>query len=117
MKENIKILICILVVFILVGCSKEGADVPDKFVDVYSEMLVISANKILTDSTREQQVDSLLTVNEYTVDEFKEVADKYAQDPIKWKDIYKEIVEKIDAKKRNTRNDTLRVINISTKSR
>ena len=101
MKESIKILIYILVVFVLVGCSKEKSDETDKFIDVYSEMLVISANKILTDSTRRQQVDSLLTANKYTTDEFKEITNKYAKDPVKWKDIYKEIVEKIDAKKRN----------------
>ena len=117
MKESIKILLCLLVVFVLAGCSKEETDVTDKFVDVYSEMLVVSANKTLTDSTRRQQVDSLLAVNEYTVDEFKEIADKYAQDPVKWKDIYKEIVEKIDAKKRNPRNDTPKVRDISTKSK
>jgi len=100
MKESIKILICILVVFVLAGCSKDEVDDTDKFIDVYSEMLVISANKTLTDSIRKQQVDSLLVANKYTVDEFKEITDNYANNPSKWKDIYKEIVEKIDAKKR-----------------
>jgi hypothetical protein len=117
MKESIKILVYVLVVFALAGCSKEEVDETDKFIDVYSEMLVISAKKTLTDSTRRQQVDSLLTANKYTVDEFKEITDKYANDPVKWKDIYKEIVEEIDAKKRNTRNDTLKVRDISTKLR
>jgi hypothetical protein len=100
MKKNIKTLICILAVFSLIACSKEETDDTSKFIDVYSEMLIISADKTLTDSLRRQQIDSLLTANQYTVHNFKQTTDKYAKDNGKWKDIYKEIVEKIDARKR-----------------
>ena len=100
MKKSIKNIIYILAVFLLVACSKETKDETSKFTNVYSDILIISANRTLTDSTRKQQIDSLLTANQYTVNEFNNITDKYANDPVKWKDIYKDIVEQIDAKKR-----------------
>ena len=101
MKKSIKSLISVLAIFILVACSKDEIDETNKFTDVYSEMLIISADKTLTDSLRRQHIDSLLTANQYTVHEFKQITDKYAKDPIKWRDMYKEIVEKTEVKKRN----------------
>jgi predicted N-formylglutamate amidohydrolase len=101
MKKNTKNLICFLTVFALLSCSKNKADDTSKFIDVYSDMLVISANRNLTDSLRRQQIDSLLMANQYTADKFKQITDKYAKDHGKWKDIYKEIVETIEIKKRN----------------
>ena len=101
MEKNIKNLVCILALFGLVACSENETDDTSKFTDVYSEMLIISANRVLTDSVRKQQIDSLLNANQYTVDEFKQITDKYAKDHEKWKDIYKEVVEKVETKKRN----------------
>lgn len=101
MRKHIKNLVSILALFILVSCSKDEPEDIGRFTDVYSEMLIISSNKTLPDSTRKQQIDSLLAAYQYSAEEFKNIANNYAQDHKKWKDIYKEVVEKIEAKKRN----------------
>ena len=101
MRKHIKNLVSILALFILVSCSKDEPEDISRFTDVYSEMLIISSNKTLSDSIRKQQIDSLLATYQYGAEEFKHIVNNYAKDQKKWKDIYKEVVEKIEAKKRN----------------
>jgi hypothetical protein len=86
-------------VLFLLSCSKDTFIERNKFTDIYAETLLISANTSLTDSLRKQRIDSLLRFNHFTEEDFKATVKKFSDDPERWKDIYKEIIDKVETKK------------------
>jgi hypothetical protein len=94
-----KKLFIIFSVLIFVSCSKDSKTERNKFTDLYAETLLISAKTSLNDSLRKHQIDSLMFVNHSTEADFKSTAQKYSENPEEWKDIYKEIIDKIEIKK------------------
>lgn len=89
----------IFIVLFFTACSKDNYIERDKFTDIYAETLIISANTSLSDYGRKQKIDSLLSVNHLTATDFKSTADKFSGNPAEWKEIYKEIIEKIETRK------------------
>jgi hypothetical protein len=98
-----KKLFIIFSVLIFVSCSKDSKTERNKFTDLYVETLLISAKTSLTDSLRKRQIDSLMVVNHSTEADFKSSVQKYSGNPEEWKDIYKEITDKIEIKKQRTK--------------
>lgn len=94
-----KKIIFIFIILFFTSCSKDEHIERDKFIDIYAESLIISADTSVTDSIRKNRIDSLLKLNGYTEKDFKITAERLSQNPAEWRDTYKLIVEKIEMKK------------------
>lgn len=92
-----KLLVCISL--FLIGCSDEKCIERDKFVEIYANILAISANRSISDIQRKAKIDSLLNKNGLIEEQFKCAEKKYSKDPLEWKDIYKEILDSLEVKK------------------
>jgi len=98
-----KNLFIIFSILLLASCSKEAKIDREKFTSVYAETLLISAKTTLSDSSRKSQIDSLLSINHLTESEFKTTVKELSEKPEEWRDIYKEILEKVEQKKQRTK--------------
>jgi len=94
-----KTTIFIFIAIFFASCSKNNHIERDKFVDIYAETLIISANTSLDDSKRKEKIDSLMNINNLTAEDFKYTVSVLSENPVEWKDIYKEVMEKIELKK------------------
>jgi hypothetical protein len=91
-----------LSVFHFFSCSKSGSPkILDKseFIEVYTEILIISADVKSTDTIRKEKITKVLMNHKITENDFRETVKNYNKDVEDWKKIYKEISDKLDKSK------------------
>ena len=105
MKLHIVVLSILLLAGISLAYGEKGTLTREKFVDLYVQ-LSIAAEQYLDDSLKLVQVqDSIFKAFGVSRQEFEQFRKKIDQQPEKWGDIWKEIVQKlseIDQKQRNS---------------
>jgi hypothetical protein len=98
-KKSMKKIFFVFGVIFSFSCSNNTSIERNKFTSIYAETLIISANTSLSDALRKHKIDSLLNFNRFTEADFKAAVKKFSDDPEEWKEIYKEIIEKVETKK------------------
>jgi hypothetical protein len=111
-KNNFKKAILIFLALLLLvtyfsACSKSGSPKimnRGEFIDVYTEILIISADIKSTNKFRKAKIDTVLSKHNITGNDFKETVKNYNNDVEDWKKIYKEITDKLE-KFKNTQTN------------
>jgi hypothetical protein len=100
-KEITSLVIFLLLSFSFITCSKkEDRNVnKDKFVEIYSEIVLISANNSYSDQERKTKIDSLFAAQQTTEKAFNSTVEEFNKNPEDWKEIYKQVLEKIESKR------------------
>jgi hypothetical protein len=100
--KNIQCLVAFLIFsFSFITCSKkEDRNLnKDKFVEIYSEIVLISANNSYTDPERKTKIDSLFTAHQTSEKAFNNTVEDFNKNPEDWKEIYKQVLERIESKR------------------
>jgi len=80
-------------------CSKESCIKREEFTDIYADILIISANTTISNTQRKFKIDSLLKARGYSEQMFECTVKSFSENPEEWKDIYKEVLDKLEMKK------------------
>jgi hypothetical protein len=105
-NKNILFFLIFFFQFILFNsCSKkEDRNLSkDQFIEIYTDIIFLSSDNKITDPERKLKIDSLFTAHRTTAAAFKNTINDFNKDPEEWKDIYKEVLNKLEKKKEKVR--------------
>jgi hypothetical protein len=108
MKINIKyfpLLLLLFSILFFISCSKkEDKNLnKDRFIEIYSDILLISANNKFTDTERKSKIDSLFKSFNTNEKAFRNTVEEFNENPEEWKEIYKKMLDRFEKMKDTTK--------------
>lgn len=98
-KKYITQLLLIIVGFIFFSCGDGGRISEDKFVDLYTDIVIAQeSGRSSYEEMREVRLELYKKYN-ITEDEYKLTLDYYNQDPRRWKEFFDKVIAKVEKMK------------------
>jgi hypothetical protein len=102
-NKNIRffLLVLLLPVLLFSSCSDKKKGIIDKeeFIDIYSDLLLINSNPKYNQEERKEKINELLSNHNIDQNSIWNTVSNFDNNPGEWKDIYKEIINKLELKK------------------
>lgn len=90
----------LIVVLFLIGCDKKQPIPEEKFLEVYSD-LVIAQDTSTTQNKEERDSIQQMVFSRYNVslDEYEKTTEFYSSNPAKWETFFNRVIDSLEARK------------------